>query len=279
MNFLADPLGQLLAALYAAVPNIGLAIILLTILVNLVLFPLTLKQTRSMKAMQDVQPDVKRIQREFKDDKAQLQQELMKLYKDRGINPAAGCLPMIVQLPIWISLFSLLSRPLEHLPITSKLADAFTDERTGFLAMDLTLKPQTAVSQGLLKGVPYLLLIALIVLTGIFQQRQATTRSARAGQELSPQMKQTQAIFKFLPIVFGFVSLSLPAGVDLYILAGNAFRIGQQSLIYWLDDQKQEAGPAGSSQVRDSDKPSGPSNQLVTPRPPGKNRKKRKKRK
>lgn len=277
MSFLADPLGQLMAALYSLVPNIGLAIILLTVLVNLVLFPLTLKQTRSMRAMQEVQPEVKRIQREFKDDRAQLQQELMKLYKERGINPAAGCLPMLVQLPIWISLFSLLSKPLDHLPVTSNLAAAFTAQRTGFLGMDLTLRPSGVIQDGLLEAAPYMLLIALIVLTGIFQQRQATTRSAQSGQELTPQMQQTQAIFKFLPIVFGLVSWTLLAGVDLYILAGNVFRIGQQTLIYRLDDLKR-AGD-GDSQARAAEGPSSQASQPAPASPPGKNRKKRKKRK
>ncbi len=101
-------LGAILSFLYQIFPNVGLAIILLTVLVNLAMFPLTLKQTRSMKAMQEIQPLVKDLQKKYKDDRQQLNEEMVALYKEKGVNPAAGCLPMIIQLPIWFSLFRLL---------------------------------------------------------------------------------------------------------------------------------------------------------------------------
>ena len=111
-NLLLNLLGGVLDFFYQLLPkiglepNLGVAIILLTVAISLVLFPLTLKQTRSMKAMQEIQPEVKRLQKELKGEKEELNKELMALYQERGVNPAAGCLPMIVQMPLWFALFS-----------------------------------------------------------------------------------------------------------------------------------------------------------------------------
>src|SRR4030043_165521 len=93
---------------YGLIPNLGVAIILLTIAVGVVLFPLTLKQTRSMKAMQEIQPELKRLQKEHAGDKQAMQQATMDLYKSRGVNPAAGGLPMLLQMPIWFALYQVL---------------------------------------------------------------------------------------------------------------------------------------------------------------------------
>ena len=98
-TLLLDLLGTTLAFFYGLIPEYGIAIILLTISVSLLLFPLTVKQTRSMKGMQEIQPEVKRLQKEYKEDKEELNKQLMELYKEKGVNPAAGCLPMLVQIP------------------------------------------------------------------------------------------------------------------------------------------------------------------------------------
>ena len=111
-NLLLDLLGGVLNFFYQIIPNLGIAIIFLTLAISLVLFPLTLKQTRSMKAMQEIQPEVKRLQKELKGDKEELNKQLMALYQERGVNPAAGCLPLIVQMPILFGLFSVLRKTL-----------------------------------------------------------------------------------------------------------------------------------------------------------------------
>ena len=105
-------LGSILAFLYGIVPNYGVAIILLTILVNLLLFPLTLKQTRSTRAFQQIQPEIRRIQKEYKEEPETMQRELMKAQKEAGATPGGCLLPMLIQFPIWIALFRLLSDPI-----------------------------------------------------------------------------------------------------------------------------------------------------------------------
>jgi len=101
-------LGAVVSFFYGLIPNLGVAIILLTVAVGIVLFPLTLKQTRSMRAMQLVQPELKRLQKEYAGDKPALQQATLALYKERGVNPAAGCLPLLLQMPVWFALFQVL---------------------------------------------------------------------------------------------------------------------------------------------------------------------------
>ena len=148
-NLLLDLLGGVLNFFYQIIPNLGIAIILLTLAISLVLFPLTLKQTRSMKAMQEIQPEVKRLQKELKGDKEELNKQLMALYQERGVNPAAGCLPLIVQMPIWFGLFSVLRSikvPDGGTEAFSKyIGDGIEAINTMFLGMDLTLSPSSVV--------------------------------------------------------------------------------------------------------------------------------------
>ena len=120
-NLLLDIIGTILAFFYQIIPSYGIAIILLTLAVSLIMFPLTLKQTRSMRAMQDIQPEVKRMQKELKGDREELNKQLMALYQERGVNPAAGCLPLLVQMPIWFALFNVL-RTGSGIPEDSDLA-------------------------------------------------------------------------------------------------------------------------------------------------------------
>ena len=119
-TLLLNILGGILAFFYDIVPEYGLAIILLTLLVGLVLFPLTYKQTKSMKAMQDIQPEVKKLQKELKGDREELNKQLMALYQERGVNPAAGCLPLLIQMPIWFALYRVLWQG-EGIPADSAL--------------------------------------------------------------------------------------------------------------------------------------------------------------
>jgi YidC/Oxa1 family membrane protein insertase len=101
-------LGTILNGIYGIIPSYGLAIILLTVLVRIVLIPLTVKQIRSMAAMQKLQPELKRLQAKYKTDRQKLNEEMMKLYREHGVNPLGGCLPLLMQMPVFIALYSVL---------------------------------------------------------------------------------------------------------------------------------------------------------------------------
>ncbi len=278
-QLLLDLLGGVLNFFYQIIPNLGVAIILLTLAISLVLFPLTLKQTRSMKAMQEIQPEVKRLQKELKGDKEELNKELMALYQERGVNPAAGCLPMIVQMPLWFALFSVLRSIKPNLDpetgdvlsVTSKyIGDGVEHINLTFLGMDLTLSPSSVVPD-LIKGgdvlgaLPYILLIILIVAAGFYQQLQTTrTKKDKDAGEQSQTAQSMQTAMKIMPLFFGFISWTLTAGLGIYFATSSLFRIGQQALIFRLDargddDKKKPALPADTPPEDGEPEKKGPS--------------------
>jgi YidC/Oxa1 family membrane protein insertase len=271
---LIDLLGWILNQYYQIIPNLGVAIILLTLSISLVMFPLTLKQTRSMKAMQEIQPEVKRLQKDLKGDKEELNKELMALYQERGVNPAAGCLPMIVQMPLWFGLFSVLrsiQRPDGGGAATSKyIGDGVETINTTFLGMDLTASPSSVVPDliktgDVLGALPYILLIILIVAAGFYQQLQTTrTKNDKDAGEQTQTAQSMQTAMKIMPLFFGFISWTLTAGLGIYFATSNLFRIGQQALIFRLDargdgDKKKPALPTDTPPEDGEPEKKGPS--------------------
>ena len=127
---LLDGLGWVVAEIYELIPNYGLTIILLTIVIRLVLLPLGIKQVRSMQHMQIVQPRIKQVQQKFKGNKQRQQEEIMKLYKEYGVNPFSGCWPVLLQFPILIAMYSVLRWPQEpiHVPTESALYAAVSQQ-------------------------------------------------------------------------------------------------------------------------------------------------------
>ncbi len=267
-NALLSVLGGLLAFFYQIIPSYGISIILLTLFVGLLLFPLTLKQTRSMKAMQEIQPEVKKLQKELKGDREELNKQLMELYKERGVNPAAGCLPLILQMPIWFALFSVL-RTGSGIPEDSDLwavvepardlldrmrdlgegvnvSGAFTDPQgtveavqaifapVTFLGMNLLISPAEAFTVGIVFFLPYALLLIVIIAAGYYQQVQTTRQRKNGDQQPTQQMAGMQNAMKIMPLFFGFISWNLPTGLDFYFAVSNLFRIAQQWLILRL---------------------------------------------
>jgi YidC/Oxa1 family membrane protein insertase len=226
-----DPLynafGAVLAFFYAIIPNEGVAIILLTITVMLVLFPLTAKSARSMLAMQRLQPEIKKLQAKHKGDRQKLNEEMMKLYQENKVNPLGGCLPLLVQFPVFISLFHVLRSTAATVPTGSQLyKDILAAKPNGltFLGMDLSLKATDSHSS-LWVALPYYILVGAVFLTGFLQSRQSQRNTPPGGNA------QMQMITKVLPIAFGAFSLFFPAGLVLYFLVSNLWRLGQQELI------------------------------------------------
>jgi YidC/Oxa1 family membrane protein insertase len=240
LNPLFEAIGWLLAQYYSVIPNLGVSIILLTFTIMLILYPLTAKQAKSMIAMQRVQPEVKRLQAKYKGDRQKLNEEMMAFYKENKINPLAGCLPLLVQLPIFFSLFRVLRDPEKYVPTDSSLYHALCSTAEGvvrgveacankvnhlsFLGMDLQLSA-TDAHKDALDAAPYFILVALVVLTGFMQTRQAQKRTPAAN-------KQMGMVMRVLPVFFGLISLSFPAGLVLYFFVSNLWRLGQQEVIF-----------------------------------------------
>jgi YidC/Oxa1 family membrane protein insertase len=249
-NVLVDGLGSVLAFFYdlwdglvAEGTALGLAIILLTIFINLLVFPLTLKQTRATRAFTAIQPDIKRIQTQYKDDPQEMQRQLMELQRAAGATPGGCLLPLLIQMPIWFALFRLLQSPMDHIEAESALGMALRDDvPKTFLGMDLFTSPSQAMALGVAAALPYLIMIALMVATQYVQQWHATYGQERpAGQ---PGAGAQQAITKIMPLFIGFISWNFPAGLIVYWATGNLFRLGQQALIFKMDGRPTPAKTA-----------------------------------
>ena len=237
-----------LAQIYSVVPDLGVSIIVLTLLIMLLLYPLTAKQAKSMIAMQRVQPEIKKLQAKYKGDRQKLNEEMMKLYQEHKVNPLGGCLPLLVQLPVFFALFHVLRSTAATVPLGSQLyKDILAAKPNGltFLGMDLSLKATDSHSS-LWVALPYYILVGAVFLTGFLQSRQSQRNTPPGG---NPQM---QMITKVLPIAFGAFSLFFPAGLVLYFLVSNLWRLGQQELIMRKIAPRDDARKGGAIDAKSS---------------------------
>lgn len=241
-------LGGILSFFYDIIPNYGVSIIFLTLVVNLLVFPLTLKQVRSTRAMQELQPEMQRIRKEYKDDPETMNKMVMELYRERGASPLGCVFPLLVQMPIWFALFQVLRQPERGLPAGSALDMARLEGPLTFFGLNLAWEPSRVVSEAgifSLQALPYLAMVLIVIGTGYLQQKLIAPKSATADQ--SPQAQSMQRITKVLPLAFGAISYIWPIGLNLYFATSNLFRTGQQLLIFKIDgrpgQEKQEKGP------------------------------------
>jgi YidC/Oxa1 family membrane protein insertase len=242
-------MGQLLAYFYSLIPNYGVSIIMLTILVRTAMIPLAIKQAHSMQAnrgnaekMRKLQPEVKKIKEKYKDDRQRQYEEQKKLYEEHGVNMLGGlngCLPMLLQMPIFLAMYAVLSgcnklfmgrncTPGFHIPKDSPLYAAIVDRTGTFLGTNLEFKPAEVFGNGGPVAVlPYVLLIAVMGGTMFYQ----TNMMMKAQPAPDPQMAATQKIMKFMPLMLVFFSWQFPAGLILYWSATNVWTIGQQYVL------------------------------------------------
>ena len=208
-HFIASPLIALLRLLYDVTGNYGAAIILLTVLVKLVFFPLSNKSFKSMSAMKKLQPQMERLREQYKDDKQKLNQEMMELYKRYHVNPLGGCLPMVVQMPVFIGLYQglLYAIELRQAPFIGWITDLSQPDRFGALAIPFVDPP----------GIPVLTLL----MGGSMIVQQMMT--PMAGDPMQQKMMM------LMPVVFTVMFVNFPAGLVLYWLINNILTIAQQN--------------------------------------------------
>lgn len=228
-DFIVQPAVELLSYMAGVFGSYGVAIIVFGILVKMVTLPLTLQQLRSSRAMQQIQPLMQELQKKYKNDKEKLAQEQMKLYREHGVNPLGGCLPLLIQLPILWGLY----RAIIHL---SQNDPAFGNR---FLWLKSLAEPE---------GVPYIL-IGLMVISQFLYQRLMTPPTT------DPQQESMQKVMQFMPLMFAFVFINLPAGLVLYYLVFNLVSIVQQLAINkWTDLQSGPALATATATASDGDK-------------------------
>lgn len=203
----------------------GFAIILFTVVIKLLTLPLTLQQLRSSKAVQELQPELQKLRKKYAKDKEKLAQKQMELYREAGVNPLGGCLPMLVQLPIWIGLYQALYRLAQDGLLTGGflwIKDlAFPTREVG---MNWIWNPQAAGLEW--TGViAYLILPILTVVTMIIAQRMTTPPNPDPEQAA---MNQTMLL---MPFMLGFFAIQVPSGLTLYWVTSNIITIVQQYFV------------------------------------------------
>jgi YidC/Oxa1 family membrane protein insertase len=253
--------GLILSGLYAIWPNYGFAIAGLTVIIMLALTPVTVKSTKSMLAMQRLQPEMKKLQAKYKgpENREQLNQEMMRLYKDNGTSPFGACLPSLLQMPFLIVLYTLIrglsttvSRGQQYInqfgqnavckaktcgspryiPTNSQMHHDLVvsqGQMHWWFGMDLSSYPFShhGANQALLT-LPYLALIAAAMFLQYYQMKQMNSRNPQAAAA-NPQMQTMQ---KFFPIIFGVIYLKVPAGATIYMVVSSAMRIGTQEVMF-----------------------------------------------
>ena len=218
LNFVLVHIEHFLASLGLG-PNWtwGLAIIGLTIIVRLILFPLTWKQFSSAQAMQAVQPKLKELQKKYKGDRAKLQAETMKLYQEHRVNPFASCLPIVLQLPVFVSLYyAIRGTPYLSMVTTTAL------QRAGFLWIQPGVGPPNHFIHGLGNPDPTYILLVLYVVTQLISTELMLSQQTDKSQKM---------IMRAMPIFFVFILFRFPAGLFVYWVTTNIWTIGQQLII------------------------------------------------
>ncbi|WP_436794068.1 YidC/Oxa1 family membrane protein insertase [Actinospongicola halichondriae] len=241
---------QVLDFFYAIVPNYAIAIMLMTLLVMLVTTPLTLKGTRGMIKMQLLQPELKKIQEKHKGgDRQEMNAELMAFYQENELNPLGGCLPLLVQAPVFLLLFRLirgLTRTTveacpesvtdaaqkcfdpQYLDHTSSLyQDLVGRTEMKSFGLDLAQSTSDALGESIIHGMPYLILILLMIGAQYLQQKQVSARNPDGGMA----MPQQKILLRVMPAFFGVISINFPAALVVYWVTSSVYRIGLQAYI------------------------------------------------
>src|SRR3954447_8544684 len=255
-----EPFAHVLEFFYKIWPSYGGAIALFTLSIMIVLTPLTLKGTRSMMTLQALQPEMKKIQAQYKDDRQKLNEELLKFYKENNINPLGGCLPLLVQLPVFIILYQVL-RGLtnvgangnfdpKYISHSSKLYKDLsqTNEMISW-GMDLSKSVTKVMSEsGFLHALPIMIMVILVAVTSLVQQTQISGRNPAAASN-----PQQQMLMKLGPIMLTGISIVYPAGLVVYLLVSNVYRVGQQALISHTIYSTPEAKKLLEAQAREAE--------------------------
>ena len=232
---------KLLIVLYGFTHNYGAAIILLTILLRLILYPLMQKQMVSMREMQKIQPLMKGVQEKYKNDKERLNKELMALYKEHKVNPMSGCLPLLIQMPILILLFQVL-RVFDYkdkltgeivggfLWIANKVPVLIDGKLTDIAGLAAPEQLIHLPGKGIF-GIQAFGLLPLLVGGSMYIQQKMTSPDGTTGKDGGSAQQTQKMMTIMMPLMIGFMSFSLPSGLSLYWFVSTLLGIGQQYLI------------------------------------------------
>ncbi len=277
LNFLYNLFGQ----------NYGWALVGFTLIINIILLPLTLKQQKSTAEMQFIQPELNKLQAKYKNDKEKLNTEMMKLYQKHNINPMGGCLPLLIQLPIIMILYQVIIKPLSYMQgltdvqLTelqtlvygsadkgakvlnqvslasdaaklgadklSELSFTFTNINFNFFGMDLGATPSIS-HPSVLWLIPVLAGVTTYLLSWYTMRQTNPPKDEKdKKKDDNPTASQMQAMNKFMPLLTVYFAFTFAAGIGFYWIMNNVFRFLQQMVITNIIKKKKESSPAGTN--------------------------------
>ena len=276
-DLILNPFVTILTWLYSALnQDIVLAIIVLTVIIRFLTYPLLARQQESSRKMQQLQPQLKKIQEKYKNDREKLSQAQMQLYRENKVNPVGGCLPLVVQFPILIGLyqaifFALAATPFQLVDLSERLLipglDSLIPLQRMWLGMDLTLPPTTNPT--------YALALPLLVLATTWGQSKLTMAVTKSGGDSKGKdddddsssgiggqaQAMTKSMTTIMPLMFGFFSLSFSVGLSIYFVTSNLIGIVQYSpqgrrALDRIFGNKKDGGEIVSVEIKDeADKP------------------------
>jgi YidC/Oxa1 family membrane protein insertase len=242
MDFILNPFVTILTLLYQFLgSNMVLAIIVFTILVKLATYPLTVQQLRSSQKMQELQPEIKKLQEKYKNDREKLSQEQMALYRQYGINPVGGCLPLLIQFPIFIALYSainfaLAATPTHLMDLTNRLLlpglDSAIPLNNMWLGLDLTQPPNIYAPSSAVVLIVSLAMPILTMVTTWLSFKVSMPPPAPSEDGKPNQMQtMTQSMSTIMPLMYGFFALSFSVGLSIYFIVSNIIQIVQYAMM------------------------------------------------
>lgn len=209
---------MLLKLVFDFVGSYGYSIIIFTIITKILLLPINIKQVESTKRMNEINPKMKEIQEKYKNDKEKMNQKLMELYKEHNYNPAAGCLPALIQMPILFALYYVVQNPVKYVFYDPKVFESISKSFWWITDLGKTEMASTIIRIG---GFGLPLLAILSAATTYFQMKMISPQKGKVDQS-------QQMMTNIMPIMFGWITLSVPAGLAIYWIVGNVFTIIQQ---------------------------------------------------
>ena len=270
LSIISIPLGYLMEFLYQLTGNYGLVLILLTLLVRICLLPLGIKQQKSMVQTQKIQPKLQELQRKYKDDKQKLNEETMKLYQEHNVSPAAGCLPLLIQMPILFGLIQVIYRPITYMskifpeglakikemyPIAVQgrtayeeiaLANASGRINFNFLGIDLSKIPANSKTEILVWILPVLATVATYF-SGQIMQKMSGNQNSSSENTAAGSMKMMNYM---MPVMTIFFTYRMPGGAALYWFMSTAVSL-VQSLVLNKVYRKGEPLPADGAVIEE----------------------------
>jgi len=239
---LGDIFANIIIFLYSFTHNYGIAIILMTVIIRVILYPLMQKQMVSMREMQKIQPLMKAVQDKYKNDKERLNKELMALYKEHKVNPMSGCLPLIIQMPILILLFQVLRKFKYYIPNTEiidggflwipKQVEIIVEGIPKFVAGLAAPEQLIHLPGNGIFGIQALGILPFLIGGSMYiQQKMTSTGGAAVGKDGGSSQQTQKMMTIMMPLMIGFMSFSLPSGLTLYWFTSTLLGIGQQYLI------------------------------------------------